>query len=123
MKLFEIVPLPVLVAALVAVVNVLTEVTKRLLPVKKAPRVVTVWACLLACGCAIAACIMQGWTGFGAVTLAGAVGLLAGGLIAYAAMFGYDELYQDVVKVLQQLLDYRGPGKGETEHDSGRKMP
>ena len=114
MKLFEVVPLPLLIAALVAVVNVMTEVTKKLLPVKNAPGVVTLWACLLTGGAAIAAAVMQGWTGFGAVTLACIVGLLIGGLIAYAAMLGYDELYRDVVTVLQQLLDYRGQRKEET---------
>ena len=44
MKIFELVSLPVLIAALVAMVNIFTEVVKRLFPVKVPQRVVVIWS-------------------------------------------------------------------------------
>lgn len=106
MKIFEFVPLPVLIAALVAMVNIFTEVVKRLLPVKVPQRVVVGWSILLSEGASFAAVLLQGWQSTNAYVMAGGAGVLIGLLVAYAAMYGYDELYKDVLNIFEKLIGY-----------------
>ena len=106
MKIFEFVPLPVLIAALVAMVNIFTEVVKRLLPVKVPQRVVVAWSILLSEGASFAAVLLQGWQSAKAYVMAGGAGVLIGLLVAYAAMYGYDELYKDVLNIFEKLIGY-----------------
>lgn len=116
MKLFEIIPLPALIAALVGGVNVLTEVTKKVVTVHKAERAALLWAVALTLCAALGAVWLEGWTGWQAYTAAGAAGLLGGGVVAYAAMFGYDELYEKVLAVVGSLFDYLGrKGDGDDQ--------
>ena len=106
MKIFEFVSLPLLVAALVAMVNIFTEVCKRLVEVKNAQRVVVIWSILLSEGASFAAVLLQGWQSTKAYVMAGGAGVLIGLLVAYAAMYGYDELYKDVLNIFQKLIGY-----------------
>ena len=112
MRIFDIISLPIIIAMLIAMVNVFTEVTKKLFNIKKPQLVVTAWSCLLSIGMAIIAVVIQGWTLWWMLTLACVAGLLIGIFVAYTAMFGYDELYQDVVSIFQKLIDYLSSGKG-----------
>ena len=106
MKIFELVSLPVLIAALVAMVNIFTEVIKRLFPVKVPQRVVVIWSILLSEGASFAAVLLQGWQSTKAYVMAGGAGVLIGLLVAYAAMYGYDELYKDVLNIFEKLIGY-----------------
>ena len=106
MKIFEIVSLPLLIAALVAMVNVFTEVCKRLFNVENPQRIVVVWSVALSEGASFAAVILQGWLTAKAYVLAAGAGVLIGLLVAYAAMYGYDELYKDVLSIFDKLLGY-----------------
>lgn len=94
MKIFELITLPALLAALVLATNVFTEIIKRLVTVKQPQRLVVAIACILSVGAAIVAIAMQGWTLPWQIACAVLAGLLIGGLIAYGAMFGYDDLYK-----------------------------
>lgn len=111
MKIFEFVPLPVLIAALVAMVNIFTEVVKRLLPVKVPQRVVVAWSILLSEGASFAAVLLQGWQSTNAYVMAGGAGVLIGLLVAYAAMYGYDELYKNVLNIFEKLIGYITGGR------------
>ena len=106
MKIFEFVSLPLIVAALVAMVNIFTEVCKRLFEVKNAQRVVVIWSILLSEGVCYAAILLQGWLTVWAYIIAGVAGVLIGLLVAYAAMYGYDELYKDVLNIFEKLIGY-----------------
>lgn len=108
MKIFELITLPALLAALVGGTNVLTEVTKKVVTVHKAERVALLWAEVLTLCAAFGAVLLQGWTNWQAYAVAGAGGLLAGGVVAYAAMFGYDELYDKALAVVGSVFDYLG---------------
>lgn len=106
MVIFKIISLPLLIAALVAAVNILTEVTKRIVAVDKPERVVVAWAEALSIACAVAAAFLQGWTLWWMIVIAVAVGALVGALVAYAAMFGYDDLYRGLLDLLGDLVGY-----------------
>ena len=116
MKLFEIITMPALLAALVGGTNILVEVTKKVISVHKAERVALLWAEVLTLCAAFGAVLLQGWTGWQPFAVAGVGGLLGGAVVAYAAMFGYDELYSKVLAVVGSVFDYlgqRGSGDGE----------
>lgn len=106
MAIFKFISLPLLIAALVAAVNILTEVTKRIATVDKPERVVVAWAEALSIACAVAAAFLQGWTLWWMIVIAVAVGALVGALVAYAAMFGYDDLYRGLLDLLGDLVSY-----------------
>ena len=106
MKIFSYVSLPVLIAALVAMTNIFTEICKRVFTVKVAERVVVLWAIALSEGASFAAVVLQGWINTYAYIGAGVAGVLIGLLVAYAAMYGYDELYGDVVGIFEKLIGY-----------------
>lgn len=103
---------PALLTALVGLTNILTEVSKRVLAVKKAEWVVLLWAESLS----LTAMLLRsaptdplGWA------LAAAEGLIWGGVTAYAAMFGYDALYERVPEALRTLVGYLNGGAGDAE--------
>lgn len=106
MELFSVISLPALVALLVAAVNILTEITKKILPVKKPQAVAVAWAVLLSAAVCIVAAVMQGWTLWWMILLAGVAGVLLGVVVAYAAMFGYDEAYRQIIGIFQSLIEY-----------------
>ena len=98
-----------LFAVLVGLTNVLTEVTKRLLTLKKAEAAVVFWAVSLS----LAAALLR-VTGGGAAAWSAAAfgGLIGGGVVAYAAMFGYDALYERLPEAMNTLVGYlNGGGK------------
>lgn len=103
--------LPALMAALAGLTNVLTEVTKRVVTVKKAERIVLLWAMGLSLAAALlrgAPASLTGWL------LTGLEGLVLGGMAAYAAMFGYDALYERIPETLHTLVRYLN-GKTDAE--------
>ena len=69
-------------------------------------RIVVVWSVALSEGASFAAVILQGWLTAKAYVLAAGAGVLIGLLVAYAAMYGYDELYKDVLSIFDKLLGY-----------------
>lgn len=106
MKIFEIITLPALLAALVLSTNVFTEIIKRIFTVKKPQILVVIIACVLSVAATIASVIMQGWVLPWQIVVAAILGLPVGGLIAYGAMFGYDELYKQAVGILGSFVSY-----------------
>jgi len=106
MKIFTFITLPALLMALVLATNVFTEIIKRLFPVKRPQRLVVIVACLLSIGAVLVAVVLEGWTLPWMIALAVAVGVLLGGLIAYGAMFGYDDLYKQAVGILGSFVSY-----------------
>ena len=110
MKIFTLISLPVLIAALVAMVNILTEITKKILPVKKPQGVAVAWAILLSIGACIIAAVMQGWTLWWMILLAAVAGILFGVIVAYVAMFGYDEAYEQIIAIFVSLIEYLNNG-------------
>ena len=119
MELFSVISLPALVALLVAAVNILTEITKKILPVKKPQAVAVAWAVLLSAAVCIVAAVMQGWTLWWMILLAAVAGVLVGVVVAYAAMFGYDEAYAQVIAIFQSLIDYLNGGGKTGGNDKG----
>lgn len=102
---------PALLAALVGLTNVLTEVTKRVTTVKKAERVAVLWAV----GLSLAAALLRGApTNAAEWLLRAGEGVIWGGVAAYAAMFGYDALYERVPETLRTLVGYLN-GSGDAE--------
>lgn len=126
MKIFTFITLPALLMALVLATNVFTEIIKRLFPVKKPQRLVVAVACLLSVCTAVTAVVLEGWTLPWMIALAVAAGVLLGGLIAYGAMFGYDDLYKQAVGILGSFVSYfwknampeQTGGSKETDHVS-----
>ncbi len=106
MKIFTFITLPALLMALVLATNVFTEIIKRLFPVKRPQRLVVVVACILSIGATLTAVVLEGWTLPWMVALAVVAGVLLGGLIAYGAMFGYDDLYKQAVGILGSFVSY-----------------
>lgn len=106
MEIFNYISTPKLIAALVAAVNILTELTKKIVTVKKPERVVLAWAELLSIAVSATAAVLQGWTAPVPLGIAVAVGALIGALVAYAAMFGYDELYGGVGDLFGGFFGY-----------------
>lgn len=106
MKIFSFITLPALLMALVLATNVFTEIIKRLFPVKRPQRLVVVVACLLSVCTAVTAAVLEGWALPWMIALAVAAGVLLGGLIAYGAMFGYDDLYKQAVGILGSFVNY-----------------
>jgi hypothetical protein len=123
MKIFEFVSLPLLIAALVAMVNVFTEVCKRLFNIENPQRVVVIWSVALSEGASFAAVILQGWLTAKAYTLAAGAGVLIGLLVAYAAMYGYDELYKDVLNIFEKLIGYITGGWKKADEDDQQPEP
>ena len=124
MAIFKIISLPLLITALVAAVNILTEVTKRIVAVDKSERVVVAWAEALSIACAVAAAFLQGWTLWWMIVIAVAVGALVGALVAYAAMFGYDDLYRGLLDLLGELVGYlTGAQRAPKEDASDDQQP
>ena len=118
MEIFKYISTPKLIAALVAAVNILTEVTKKIVPVKNPERVVLAWAELLSVAASATAAFLQGWVTPVQITIAVAVGALMGALVAYAAMFGYDELYGGVGDIFGGFFGYiTGRAKGDANND------
>lgn len=103
---------PALLAALVGLTNILTEVTKRVLAVKKAEWIVLLWAEGLSLTAMLLRSTPMGPVGW---ALAAAEGLVWGGVTAYAAMFGYDALYERVPETLRALVGYLNGGTGDAE--------
>lgn len=103
---------PALLAAVVGLTNVLTEVTKRVIAVKKAERVVLFWALGLSLTAMLLRAAPQSVMDW---LLAGLEGLVWGGLAAYAAMFGYDALYERVPESLHTLVRYLNGGTADAE--------
>lgn len=114
MRIFSFISLPALIAALVAAVNVFTEITKRVVKVKTPEHVVVLWAVVLSEGACFAAITLQSWLSVWACLGALAAGALLGLLVAYAAMYGYDELYADALGVIERLIGYL---TGRERHD------
>lgn len=108
MKLFTYVSLPALVAGLIAGVNILTELTKKVAEIKRPERAALLWAELLGTGVALAAAWLEGWVSPAQLAAAVVCGLLLGAAVAYAAMFGYDELYERVVGLIGSIPGYLG---------------
>lgn len=106
MKIFDYIPLPALIAALVAMVNILTTVTKRVIEVKKAERVVVAWAMGLSIATSLVSVVLEGWTNWVALVITSGVGLILGAVVAYVAMFGYDELYEDALAFISKGIGY-----------------
>lgn len=121
MKIFTFITLPALLMALVLATNVFTEIIKRLFPVKRPQRLVVVVACLLSIGAVLVAVVLEGWTLPWMIALAVAVGVLLGGLIAYGAMFGYDDLYKQAVGILGSFVSYfwKNATPEQTEDSNG----
>lgn len=94
---------PALFAILVGLTNILTEVTKRVLALKKAEVAVVFWAVSLTA----AAVMLKAAGSSGKIQLlAAASGIIGGGVVAYAAMFGYDALYERLPEALRVLVGY-----------------
>ena len=110
--------MPAVALVLVAMVNVLTEVTKKVWDVRKAEHVVVTWAVVLSVPAAIGLAALQGMTAWWMLLLAAAAGCLLGGLVAYAAMFGYDELYYQVLELLGGFVTYLNQGEHGNERES-----
>jgi len=123
MKIFEFVSLPLLIAALVAMVNVFTEVCKRLFNIENPQCIVVAWSVALSEGASFAAVILQGWLTAKAYVLAAGAGVLIGLLVAYAAMYGYDELYKDVIGIFEKLLGYLTGGWKKADEDDQQPEP
>ncbi len=123
MAIFRIVSLPLLIAALVACVNILTEITKRIVTVKQPERVVVAWAELLSIAVGVVAAFLEGWTAWWTILLSVAVGALVGALVAYAAMFGYDDLYRGVLDLLSDLIGYLTGGRHAAKEHSDDQLP
>ena len=121
MKIFTFITLPALLMALVLATNVFTEIIKRLFPVKRPQRLVVVVACLLSIGAVLTAVVLEGWTLPWMIALAVAVGVLLGGLIAYGALFGYDDLYKQAVGILGSFVSYfwKNATPEQTEDSNG----
>ena len=117
MKIFEFVSIPVLIASLIGGVNVLTEVTKKVVPISKAEPVVLIWAELLSVLSAFVAVWLEGAITWQVYAMAGVCGILGGAVVAYAAMFGYDDLYKRVVGVLGSVFEYMGGGNDKQQSD------
>lgn len=100
-------------ALAVALTNILVNVIKGVVTVQQPKRVVLAVALLLALIAAVAAglylnfTIWYQWAG----TVVAAI--LGGGMVAYVAMYGYDQGYDDIVAVVQRLINYiNGGGAG-----------
>ena len=93
--------------ALVGLTNILTEVTKRIAPLKKAEYAVVFWAVCLS----VAVTLLQ-FNGEGCEkwVLEVLEGVIEGGLVAYAAMFGYDALYERLPEALRTMVRYLNGG-------------
>lgn len=98
-----------LFAVLVGLTNVLTEVTKRVLPLKKAEGAVLFWAVSLSIAAAALRLPDSGWL---TAVLGGVIG---GGVVAYAAMFGYDALYERLPEAAGTFVKYLSGGGRDAE--------
>ncbi len=98
-----------LFAALVGLTNVLTEVTKRVLPLKKAEIAVVLWAV----GLSVAAALLR--TAHGEWFCAAISGAVGGGVVAYAAMFGYDALYERLPEAAGTFVRYLSGDEKDAE--------
>lgn len=99
-----------LFAILVAVTNILVNVIKSVLDVKHPQRVVVVVAVILAVIVAVAAGIylqLAAWYLWAGLIIAA---VLLGTLVAYVAMYGYDQGYEDIVTLVQRLIAYINGG-------------
>lgn len=99
-----------LFAILVAVTNILVNVIKAIWEVKHPQRVVVAVAVLLAVIVAIAIGIylqLAAWYLWAGLIVAA---LLLGTLVAYVAMYGYDQGYEDIVTLVQRLITYINGG-------------
>ena len=123
MKIFEFVSLPLLIAALVAMVNIFTEVCKRLFNIENPQRIVVAWSVALSEGASFAAVLLQGWQSTKAYVMAGGAGVLIGLLVAYAAMYGYDELYKDVLNIFEKLIGFITGGWKKADEDDQQPEP
>ena len=92
--------------ALVPLVNIMVEVTKKLVNFKKPESIVVIWSVLLAVSGLLLALAQTGETSPALYALEAAKGVLIGGVVAYAAMFGYDELYDKAAGAVGSLVAY-----------------
>ena len=87
------------IGALVVVVNVLTQVLKQILPTPA--RIICVVLSVVLTVAAFVAWMEISGTG---ITWYGMVGaIVAGFFVAYGAMFGYDNLYQQIADVFKGI--------------------
>ena len=97
-------------AVLVTVTNLLVNVIRGVITVNNPRRIVLIVAVLLT------AIVLIGYGVYSQIYLwyqwAGVVlaALLGGGLVAYVAMYGYDEGYDDLVLLIQRLVGYLNGG-------------
>ncbi len=96
-------------AVLVGLTNILTEVTKRVLPLKKAERAVLLWAVGLSLVATLLRATDGGWLS------AALCGVIGGGVVAYAAMFGYDALYERLPEAAGTFVRYLSSGGRNAE--------
>jgi putative Mn2+ efflux pump MntP len=100
-----------LFALMVAMTNILVNVVKGVADVKHPRRVVLVVAVLLAAIAAVSVGVYLQFTAWYLWTAAGVAALLIGGLVAYVAMYGYDQGYDDIVGLIQKLVGYINGGE------------
>lgn len=99
-------------AILVALTNVLVNVIKGVTTVQQPKRVVLGVAILLALIVAIGVALYMNftiWYQWAGTVLAAIVG---GAMVAYVAMYGYDQGYDDIVALVQKLIGYINGGVG-----------
>ena len=99
-------------AILVALTNVLVNVIKGVIAVQQPKRVVLGVAILLALVVSIGVGLHMNFTiwyqWIGAIFAA----IIGGAMVAYVAMYGYDQGYDDIVALVQKLIGYINGGVG-----------
>lgn len=99
-------------AILVVLTNVLVNVIKGVATVQQPKRVVLAVAIVLALivavgmGLYLQFAVWYQWAG------AALAALVGGSLVAYVAMYGYDQGYDDIVALVQKLIGYINGGGG-----------
>ena len=99
-----------LFAILVAMTNILVNVGKAIWEIKQPQRVVVIVAIVLTLIVAVAIGIylqVAAWYLWAGLVVAA---ILLGALVAYVAMYGYDQGYEDIVALVQRLIGYINGG-------------
>lgn len=99
-------------AILVALTNVLVNVIKNVITVQHPQRVVVGVAILLTLIVLVGAAVYLDFTTWYQWAGAALAALVGGGLVAYVAMYGYDQGYDDIVALVQRLIGYINGGRG-----------
>lgn len=117
MTIFKFITLPALIAALVVATNIFAELGKRLFLIKQPRKLVVLIGCTLSVLACLVAAVLEMWVLWWQLGLSALAGLLLGLLVAYGAMYGYDDLYERAVDILSALVGYLKTSADEEADD------